>query len=251
MRIAVVGGTGTAGRLVAAELVRRGHDVLTLSRTAPDPPVSGATHRRIDLLTGEGLDEALAGAEVVVDAANGPPSKAARPVLVDGTRRVLETPGERHHVLLSIVGIERVPTTYYEIKVAQEALVEASPAPWTIVRATQFHALLASGFGVLAKARLIPSATFPLQPVDPAEVARLVADVAEGAPRRARVEIAGPEIAPAGAFATQFKEARDRRALKLRLPFPGEVGRALKAGALTSPDAEHRGRVTFAEWLRA
>src|SRR3954468_21432890 len=99
MKIAIVGGTGTVGRAAAAELSRRGHDVRVLARHAPQWPV--------DLLTGDGLERALAGVEVVVSAPNG-----AGPLLVDGTQRLLRAAPEAHHVVSSVVGIERVPLGY-------------------------------------------------------------------------------------------------------------------------------------------
>jgi uncharacterized protein YbjT (DUF2867 family) len=125
MVIAVAGATGSIGKPVAMELLARGHEVRALSRSAPAFPV--------DLTTGAGLDAALDGCDALVDASNaGPAAAAAREVLIDGGRRLLEAAGRAgigHHVCISIVGIEHVPMPYYEIKVEQEALVRASEVP--------------------------------------------------------------------------------------------------------------------------
>ncbi|HXS46768.1 MAG TPA: NAD(P)H-binding protein, partial [Solirubrobacterales bacterium] len=111
MKVAVVGGTGVLGASLVAELAARGDDVLALSRTPGAALPAGATHRRVDLTSGEGLAEALAGVEVVVDAANSTPRDAG-PVLVEGTVRLLRASGAagvRHHIGVSIVGCDRVP----------------------------------------------------------------------------------------------------------------------------------------------
>src|SRR5471030_2586125 len=115
MRIAVAGGTGTIGRRIAVALSRDGHEVRALRRGAAQYPV--------DLTTGSGLEAALVGCDVVIDASNGPPSRKARAVLVEGSRRLLEVEaraGVRHHVCVSIVGIEDVPMGYYRVKLEQE-----------------------------------------------------------------------------------------------------------------------------------
>jgi uncharacterized protein YbjT (DUF2867 family) len=241
MRIAVVGGTGTLGRAVVQAL--DGHDVLALGRS---------TSPRIDLRDGSGLDEALAGVDVVVDASNGPASGRAADVLVEGTRRLLaagQRAGVRHHVGVSIVGCERVRNAYYDVKAEQERLVEAAPVPWSIVRSTQFHDLLAWGFGKTGRYGVLPAPRGVLQPVDLEAVARLVAQTATAEPLRARVEIAGPEVTPLADLARAFKRARRSHAVVVRVPFPGATGRGLREGRLTSPHAAHRGELTFAQWL--
>ncbi|HEU4658965.1 MAG TPA: NAD(P)H-binding protein, partial [Capillimicrobium sp.] len=137
MRVAIVGGTGTIGRELARELAQRGHEVRALSRHAPE--------HRVDLTTGEGLDAALAGCEVVVDASNQPPSGKGPSVLVEGSRRLLAAEavaGVGHHVCVSIVGCDAVPLAYYRLKTEQERVVQDGPVPFTIVRVTQFHELI-------------------------------------------------------------------------------------------------------------
>ena len=168
MNVAIVGGTGTVGAETARELCSRGHEVRVLARRAPEYPV--------DLTTGEGLARALTGVDVVVDASQG-----GRNVLVDGTARLLRAEleaGVSHHVGVSIVGIDRVGGRYYKTKLDQEAEVARSGVPWTIVRATQFHTLAARTFAASSKLGVLPSVRVPLQPVDPREVGRALADTA-------------------------------------------------------------------------
>ena len=253
MRIAVVGGTGTLGRHVLVALAERGHEATALSRNPPTQPLPGnATHARVDLTTGDGLERALVETDAVVDASNGPPSGKAEAVLVTGTQRLLEAEqrtGVRHHVCVSIVGVDHVPTAYYAVKVRQEEMVENGPVAWTIVRATQFHDLVASTFASFARARVLPAPRFPLQPLDVTAAAAVIADGAAAEPRNARVEIAGPEVHAVPELARTWREQTRTRAALLPVPLPGKLGRALKAGRLTSADHGATGTPTFAEWL--
>src|SRR5436190_4100189 len=125
MKVAVVGGTGALAAPLLAELAARGDDVLALSRRPGAELPAGASRRRVELTSGAGLGEALAGVEVVVDASNGDPRNAA-PVLVEGTKRLLRAAAEagvRHYVGISIVGCDRVPMAYYKVKVEQEEAI--------------------------------------------------------------------------------------------------------------------------------
>lgn len=245
MRIAVVGATGTAGRPIAAELERRGHEVRRLSRGSEDHPV--------DLLTGEGLDAALTGCHAVVDASNvAGRTKQSRALLVQGGRRLLAAEartGVGHHVCLSIIGIDRVPIGYYEVKLEQERVVREGGVPWSILRATQFHQLVDWAFSSLARARLLPRISAPLQPIDPVEVAAAAAEIAAGEPLNDTTTIAGPRIEPVADLARTWKVARGKRALLMPLPLPGKAGAGLRAGGLTDRSPDHRGTVTFEDWL--
>jgi uncharacterized protein YbjT (DUF2867 family) len=245
MRIAVAGGTGTLGRNVAGELRSRGHEVRVLSRRSPDYPV--------DLVTGDGLGRALAGCDVVVDASNDASRQAAR-TLVDGSRRLLaaeQAAGIGHHVGVSIVGCERVAMAYFRVKAEQEQVIEHGPVPWSLVRATQFHELVAATLEPAGRWRVLPVPHAALQTVASAEVARVVADVAEGAPRLGRVEVAGPEVADARDLARTWRSVTGRRALLIPVPLPGRLGRALRGGALTAGRPDVRGTTRFAAWLEA
>lgn len=245
MRIAVVGATGTAGRPIAAELERRGHEVRRLSRGSETHPV--------DLLTGEGLDAALSGCHAVVDASNAVGSKkVATALLVEGGQRLLAAEaraGVSHHVCLSIVGIERVPIGYYEVKLEQERVVREGGVPWSILRATQFHQLVDWAFSSLARVRVLPRISAPLQPIDPVEVAAAAAEIAAGEPLNDTTTIAGPRIEPVADLARTWKAARGKRAFLMPVPLVGKAGAGLRAGGLTDRSPDHRGTVTFEDWL--
>jgi len=255
MRVAVIGGTGELGSRVVAELAARGDDVRAVSRSAPPdgtlPP--GARHARADLASGEGLGDALAGVEVVVEAAND--RRRARDVLVDGTLRLLAAEadaGVRHHVAISIVGCDRVPNAYYKAKVAQEQALASGTVPWTLLRATQFHALPAAAFAGVARTRVLPRIAVPLQPIDTAVVARRLAELAHGEPAARVADVAGPRVETLAALADQWRRHARRRLLPLPLP-PRALGtgaREMAAGYLTNPTAAVEGP-TFADWLAA
>jgi len=245
MRIAIVGGTGTLGKHVVAELSERGHEVRALSRSGEYP---------VDLTTGEGLAKAVAGCDVVVDASNATAKHAAQ-VLVAGSRRLLDAEQEAavgHHVAVSIVGCDQVPVGYYRVKVDQEHVVEQGPVPWSIAQATQFHELARAMLAAAGKFRILPVPSIELQTIAATEVARAIADLAEGPPRRSRIRIGGPQICTARQLATTWRDVTGRRALLLPVPLPpGKLGRALRERGLTTADPDIRGKITWADWLRA
>lgn len=242
MRVAVAGGTGVVGRYVVAALSRAGHEPVVLARS-----------RGVDLTTGTGLADALAGAHAVIDVCNVATTNGERAAaffaaagghLVEAGERA----GVTHHVVLSIVGIDRVDFGYYVGKRRQEEVALAGPAPATVLRATQFHEFAGQ---ILDRAKG-PVAVVPrmrVQPVAAAEVAdelvRLVAGPAIGyAP-----ELAGPEELELVDMARQVHDARGSRRLLLPLTVPGRAGRAMKEGALLPTAPGPRGQQTFGEWL--
>jgi uncharacterized protein YbjT (DUF2867 family) len=236
MRIAVAGGTGTVGSFIVSSLRSLDHEVRVLSRHSSTFPV--------DLSTGTGLAIALDGCDAVVDAAQG-----GRQTLVDGSRRLLAAAREAgvgHHVCVSIVGCDLVPIGYYKLKTAQEAVVAAGDVPWTIVRATQFHELLASAFRRLA---VFPVPGLKLQTVSSHEVGAAVADFATQPARLARVEVAGPTVTTLRSLAEDYRRVAGRRMVLVPMPLPGRIGRALRGGALTSANPDVTGKVDFATWL--
>lgn len=242
MRIAIVGGAGTLGRHITAELARRGHDVRVLSRSSPQYPV--------DLATGQGLDAAVEDCAAVVDASNS--QRRSRQVLVEGSGLLLaaeQRAGVGHHLCVSIVGCDRVPLGYYRVKVEQEQVVTAGSVPWSIVRATQFHELVASMFAASARYRVLPALRLPVQPVAAAEVGAAVADAAEREPSGRRLQVAGPEVSTVADLARTWQSAAGRTAALLPLPLPGRLGRTLRAGGLTTDTADVTGSLTFARWL--
>jgi len=250
MKVAVVGGTGVLGKPLVAMLAERGDEVVALSRNPPRALPQGAGHRRVDLTTGEGLAEALAGVEVVVDASNENPAKAG-PVLVEGTKRLLRAgtaAGVRHHVGVSIVGCDRVPIPYYKVKVEQEEAIAASEVPWSILRATQFHQLLEWAFGQAARLRLRPTGRARLQPVEVSIVAARLAETVHVDPGGRLAEVAGPEVQTLSELSAAWGRAKARRLLPLRLPSAGRIGRPVGEGVLCNPAAA-AGGPTFEEWL--
>jgi uncharacterized protein YbjT (DUF2867 family) len=247
--VAVVGGTGTIGAPVVAALLARGAAVRVLTRNPTGVP-TGAEHRRVDLISGAGLAEALDGADAVVDAVNS--TRKSKKTLVEGTARLLEAgaaAGVGHHVTISIVGIDRVPSSYYRDKLAQERAVEGGRVPWSILRATQFHQLLDMAFGYAARVGVRPTGAGKLQPMDPRVAAERLAGAALGPPAGRLPDIAGPKIKTISTLSAAWASARGRRRLPLRIPSIGKAAKGLAAGALCAPDGAARGE-DFEEWLR-
>ena len=188
MKIVVVGGTGRLGSQVVAELQRRGHETVAAS------PRTG-----FDTISGAGVVEGLAGAQVVVDVSNAPSFEAAEVLeffqTSTGTLLAAErTTGVGHHVVLSIVGADRAPDSgYLRAKVAQERLVADGGVPFTIIRATQFFEFLGAIADSNTTDGTVRLPTANLQPIAAGDLAVFVADVVEGSPANAAVEVAGPE----------------------------------------------------------
>jgi uncharacterized protein YbjT (DUF2867 family) len=171
--------------------------------------------------------------------------------MVEGTRRLGEAAaaaGVRRHVLISIVGVDRVPLGYYRVKVEQETVVQGGSVPWTILRATQFHQLLDTWFTAAARLPVLPIPGIPVQPIDAAEVAdALVAAV--GASTGGRLpDVAGPQLLTLDEAAGQWLKVRRPRGRVVTVPLPGRRWAALRSGALTAPD-RRIGTTTFADWL--
>jgi uncharacterized protein YbjT (DUF2867 family) len=243
MRIAVAGGTGTLGRHVVAELARRGHDPVVMSRSTG-----------VDVTTGAGLDATLDGAEVVVDVTSVTTMsrRTAERFFEAGTGELMRAgrrAGVRHHVAVSIVGIDRAPeVASYGAKLRHEEFVLAGPIPGSILRATQFHDFPAQ-FLDRFPGPVVPVFRMLTQPVAAREVASALVDVAEGAPRGHAGEIAGPEIHELVDLVRRVVRARGQRRLVVGVRAPGAAGRTLIEGAAL-PDVDGlRGRVTFDEWL--
>jgi len=249
MTVAVVGGTGTLGALVVADLLGRGERVAVLSRRDAGVP-AGAEHRRVDLTSGAGLDLALDGVSAVVDAANS--QKGARETLVEGTRRLAEAgarAGVANHVTISIVGIDLVPIAYYKAKLAQEEALAASEVPWTLLRATQFPQLLDLAFTAAARFGVRPTGAVKVQPIDPTIVAARLAAAALAAPAGRLPDLGGPRIQTLTELSRVWAAARGKRRLPLRVPAWGKIGKSLAAGVLCDARAATPGE-DFEEWLR-
>jgi uncharacterized protein YbjT (DUF2867 family) len=239
MRIAVAGGTGVVGRHVVDVARARGHDVVVLSRS-----------EGVDLTTGAGLSERLVDVDAVIDTTNQVSQKRADSEAFFGgvTRTLLNAEaaaGVRHHVVLSIVGIDDVDSGYYAGKRLQERIVAEGPVPWSVLRATQFHefAEQALGFVRVGPFSLVPRMLS--QPVAAREVGQALVDLAESDPVGRAPELAGPERLQMVDLAR--KVAHGRRVVPVRVP--GAAGRAMRTGALVPTGDGPRGRVTFDAWL--
>src|SRR5215470_1367969 len=201
MNIVVIGGTGLIGSKTVAILRRGGHEVVAAS------PNSG-----VNTITGEGLNEALAGAEVVIDLANSPSfeDKAVLEFFETSGRTLLAAEtraGVRHHVALSIVGTDRSDNGYFRAKVAQEKLIVASGLPYSIVRSTQFLEFLRGIADSSADGSMVRISPGLFQPIAADDVAAIVADVALASPRNGIVEIAGPQRAPFNEIVARYLKA--------------------------------------------
>ncbi|MBL1087017.1 NAD(P)H-binding protein [Streptomyces actinomycinicus] len=238
--ILVTGGTGTLGRLVTERLRADGHEVRVLSRhTLP---------YAVDLREGgSGLEAALAGVETVVHCASSPrggDEDAARNLIATSRRA-----GVGHLAYISIVGVDQVPFGYYRSKLAVERQIEESGLGWTVLRATQFHDLLVTLFQGLAKPPVMAlPAHVPDQPVEVAEVAGRLADLALAAPAGRVADLAGPEVRTLDSLARAYLRATGRRRPVVPVPLFGKTYRAFRAGGHTAPDRA-LGKITFEEHL--
>jgi uncharacterized protein YbjT (DUF2867 family) len=245
MKIVIIGGTGLIGSKTAAILRQGGHDVVAAS------PKSG-----VNTVTGEGLKEALAGAQVVIDLANSPSfeDKAVLEFFEASGRNLLAAEaaagGVRHHVALSIVGIDRSDNGYFRAKLAQERLIKRSGIPYTIIRSTQFMeflgAIAASGTDGNNIVRIAPGL---FQPIAADDVSAIVADVALAAPRNGIVEIAGAERAPFNEIVARYLKAIGDPREVVSDPAARYFGGRVEERSLVPLGEARLGRVGFDEWL--
>ncbi|MFC6756729.1 MULTISPECIES: SDR family oxidoreductase [Haloarcula] len=251
MQTLVTGATGTLGTALVSRLQAAGHEVRAASRS---PPADGtADWVELDLASGDGLPAALEGVDAVVHAATAPTGDT-KAVDVEGTRRLLEAAADaavENVVYPSIVGIESIPYSYYEHKLAAERVIEDSDVPHTILRATQFHEFVADSFDTLSKLPVWPLPTeMRIQPVAVGEVADVLVEAAVPDPRGRMAPMGGPEVHSVGALARGYRTAKGLRRPVVRLPIPTATFRAFRDGEATCPDRAV-GTVTWQEWLQA
>ena len=202
MKIVVIGGTGLIGTKVVKRLTEQGHQALAAS------PNTG-----VNAVTGQGLAEALAGAQVVVDLSNSPSFEAA-PALAffesscRNVPRAERDASVRHHVALSVVGTERLQDSgYFAAKLAQEQAIKKAGIPYTIVRATQFFEFLGGIAAAGTEDTRVRLSNASFQPIASDDVAKAVADAALGAPLNGTIEIAGPERLPLSEMVARYLKA--------------------------------------------
>ena len=234
--ILVTGGTGTLGRLVVTRLRHAGRSVRVFSRGVHE--AEGTEFVIGDLATGEGADAAVEGVEVIVHCAG---SAKGDEVKAQHLVRAASAAGVRHIVYISVVGADRIPMTgavdramfgYFGSKLAAERVIAESGIPWTTLRATQFFDLTLLTVQAMAKLPVIPVPSgFRFQPIDAAEVADRLVDLALDAPAALVPAIAGPRAYDMAELVRSYVRAAGKRRAIVRVPVPGEAAAAIRAGA--------------------
>jgi uncharacterized protein YbjT (DUF2867 family) len=243
MRIAIAGGTGTVGRHAVDAARERGHEVVVLTRS-----------NGVDLVSGDGLADALVGVDVVIDTSNltSTSAKAATEFFTTVTHHLLAAEaaaGVRHHVALSIVGIDRAPYGYYEGKLAQEQAVEAGEVPWTILRAMQFHEFAGQLLQVLTIGRVHLAPRVRTQPIAAREVGERLVELAEGAPAGRAPDLAGPREERLEDMIRRLADATGVRGPVIPVSMPMKQFAAMRRGDTLPGPGATIGRETFDEWL--
>jgi uncharacterized protein YbjT (DUF2867 family) len=241
MKFAVIGGTGLIGSQVVKNLNNAGHEAV------PHSPSTG-----VDAISGQGLDEALRRADVVVNLTNSPTFDEASPAFfrtsMDNLLNAARKAGVAHFVILSIVGADKVPEmAYYQAKVLQENILAAGPIPYSIVRATQFMEFIGDLMSYTTEGDTVRLPATPIQPIAAKDVASAVAEVAAGTPLNGTRNIGGPEIFDLDELG-RFTLARkgDHRTV-VTDPAAGMLA-VVKGDVLTDKDA-HLAPTRYADWL--
>lgn len=241
----MAGGTGVVGRHVVDALRAGGHDAVVLARSTG-----------VDVASGAGLDETIAGCQVVIDVSNvaalGRSAsekffRAATTNLIDAGVRA----GVEHLVVLSIVGCDRVGLGYYWGKRLQEEIALGGALPASVLRATQFHEFPAQLVDRAPGGPVMPVPRMRSQPIAAREAAQALVEIAAGKPAGMAGDIAGPEVHEMPDLVRLVLRARGSRRVVIRARMPGATGRALAGGGLLPEGNYRHGRQTFAEWLAA
>jgi uncharacterized protein YbjT (DUF2867 family) len=252
--ILVTGGTGTLGRLLVRRLLDEGRQVRVLTRRQPEP-IKGVEFVTGDLGSDEGIDAAVQGIHTVVHlagSAKGDEEKARKLV------RAASKAGVRHLVHISVVGADRIPVAskldrnmfgYFESKLEAERAVMESGIPWTVLRATQFNDLVLMVLQQMAKLPVVPLPKgMRVQPVEAAEVAERLAELALGLPQGLVPDLAGPKVYDVAQLMRDYLQFVQRRRLILPLVLPGKAARAMVSGANLAPERAVGSR-TWEEFL--
>ncbi|MFB9577844.1 SDR family oxidoreductase [Streptomyces yanii] len=241
MKFAVIGGTGLIGAQVVKDLNAAGHEAVPHSQSTG-----------VDVISGQGLDEAVAGAGVVVNLTNSPTFDEASPAFfqtsMDNLLAAAQKGGVGHFVILSIVGTDQVPELdYYRAKTLQENILAAGPIPYSIVRATQFMEFMDAVLSWTTDGDTIRLPATPIQPIASKDVASAVAEVAAGAPLNGRRNIAGPEIFTLDELGRITLSHKGDNRTVVTDPTAGMFA-AVKGDVLTDKDA-HLAPTRYADWL--
>lgn len=244
MKIVVIGGTGLIGSKVVARLAAQGHEVIAAA------PKTG-----VNALTGEGLAEALAGAQVVVDVANSPSFEddAVLDFFRTSGRNLAaaeQAAGVSHHVALSVVGTDKLSQSgYFRAKIAQEDLIQDAGIPYTIVRSTQFLEFLGGIAHSGAEGDAVRLSAALIQPIASDDVAEAVADHALADPVNGTVDIAGPERFRMDELVQRYLEATADPRKVVTDPEARYFGAELKDDTLVPEGAAWLGKTTFEAWM--
>jgi uncharacterized protein YbjT (DUF2867 family) len=244
MKIVVIGGTGLIGSKLVKKLQEKGHDAL-----------AAAPNTGVNTITGEGLKEALSGAQVVVDLANAPvwEDKAVLEFFETSGRNLMaaETAaGVKHHLALSIVGSDRSPDSgYLRAKVAQENLIKASGIPYTILRSTQFFEFVGGIVKSGTEGDVVRLSPALFQPIASDDVVATLAELTLAAPLNGTVEVAGPEACPMDKFARKFLAANGDKRKVIADVHWRYFGAELNDRSLTPGDRPRLGSIRFDDWL--
>lgn len=238
-QVLVTGGTGTVGRIVVDHLAAEGKDVRVLSRGRRPQQSSAIRHVVGDVRTGDGLDAALDGVDTIVHCIY--PTEH----LVTAAKRA----GSPHLVYVSIVGIDRVPFALYRLMLANERTIAESGLPWTVLRATQFHDLIAFLLRMFAKPPVmaLPSG-LRFQPVDVRDVGARLAQLALGEPIGRAPDFGGPQARGLDDLARSYLAIVGKRRPIVPVRLPGKVFGGIRAGGLLAPD-HAGGTITFEQYL--
>ncbi|WP_329359520.1 SDR family oxidoreductase [Streptomyces sp. NBC_01483] len=241
MKIAVIGGTGLIGSQVVKDLNAAGHEAVPHSQSTG-----------VDIISGQGLDKAVAGADVVVNLTNSPTFDEASPAFfqtsMDNLLAAAHKGGAGHFVILSIVGTDQVPELdYYRAKALQENILAAGPIPYSIVRATQFMDFMDAVLSWTADGDTVRLPATPIQPIASKDVAGAVAEVAVGAPLNGIRNIAGPEIFPLDELGRITLSHKGDSRTVVTDPTAGMFA-AVKGDVLTDKNA-HLAPTRYTDWL--
>ncbi|MGI8875593.1 MAG: SDR family oxidoreductase [Egibacteraceae bacterium] len=243
--ILVTGGTGTLGRHVVGRLRDAGHDVRVASRGAPPVGTTSApAWATVDYRAGAGLDAAIAAIEVIVHCARSWRGEVDRALIA-----AARSAGTPHLVYISIVGVDQVPYSYYRTKLAAEGALARSGPPWSVLRTTQFHDLVATATAWLSRlpVTVVPAVT-SFQPIDVREVADRLAELATGSPAGRAPDMGGPQVRGAGDLARSYLRATGKRRPVLPIRLPGAAAAGFRRGGHLAPQ-RRVGRISFEQFL--
>jgi len=245
--VLVTGATGTLGRKVVGAAAAEGHHVRALSRRE-HVGYTGVHWYHGDLLTGAGVDAAVDGAEVIVHCAT-QATRGKDAVSADNLIAAARRAGVAHVVYVSIVGVDRIPLPYYKVKLRVEEALAASGLGHTVLRATQFHELIALMFSAQRFSPVLWAARGArFQPIDTRDVASRLVALVDGEPAGRVADIGGPEVLQHADLARAYLAARGGHRPVLGVPLPARIIAGYRSGANLAPD-NAVGTIGFAQYL--